>query len=174
MNLEQRIEHHRRMAKGYEQAYLKKAVHDGETYDAWQFAPEAVYSSPYFTGEEVLRLADVPMDAAKAATLEATAYALSFPDWSPADFRFWPADNGFVMKTRWEGTHNSGRTMGFYSYSFVETTDEGQVLRWETHVNEEYSEFLDVAIGARGPFHGHSEYVEALERCLAAHDAKQS
>ena len=50
----------------------------------------------------------------------------------------------------------------------VETNDDGEVARWETHVNDEYSAFLDVAIGVHGPFHGTSEYVEALERCLAA------
>jgi hypothetical protein len=60
-----------------------------------------------------------------------------------------------------------GTAMGFYSYSFVDTNDKGEVARWETHVNDEYSAFLDVAIGVHGPFHGHTEYVEALRRRLA-------
>ena len=79
-----------------------------------------------------------------------------------------PADNGFVMKTRWQGTNSdTGAVMGFYSYSFVDTDDDGQVTRWETHVNSEYSDFLDVAIGVHGPFHGTHEYTDALERRLA-------
>ncbi len=36
------------------------------------------------------------------------------------------------------------------------------------HQGDEYSRFLDVAIGVSGPFHGHSEYVEALRRVLDA------
>jgi hypothetical protein len=92
---------------------------------------------------------------------------LTFPDWKPADFKYWPAENGVVMKTRWEGHTKGGTKMGFYSYSFIETNDAGELTRWETHVNDEYNAFLDVAIGVHGPFHGTGEYVEALERCLA-------
>lgn len=57
--------------------------------------------------------------------------------------------------------------MGFYSYSFLETNGECEITRWETHVNDEYNAFLDVAIGVHGPFRGTGEYLEALERRLA-------
>jgi phytoene dehydrogenase-like protein len=167
MNLEERIEHHRRMALGYGNAYLHQVVQEGEEYEDWTFADDAVYSSPYFTGEEVLKLSEVPTDAAEAATMEAKAYSLTFPDWKPADFRYWPAPNGLTMKVRWQGTMADGTEMGFYSYSFVETNERGEVARWETHVNDEYSAFLDVTIGVHGPFHGHSEYVDALRKRLA-------
>jgi hypothetical protein len=167
MTLEERIAHHRRMAESYRNAYLRQGVQEGEEYEAWKFAEDGVYASPYFTGDQVFPFSAFPADTAKAATMEAKAYSLTFPDWKPADFKYWTADNGFVMKTRWEGTTKDGTTMGFYSYSFVETNDQGEVLRWETHVNDEYSPFLDIAIGVHGPFHGTSEYVEALERCLA-------
>jgi hypothetical protein len=166
MNLEERIAHHRRMAEGYRNAYLHQGVQEGEEYEAWRFADDAVYTSPYFTGDEVLLLRDVPTEAAEAATLEAKAYSLTFPDWKPADFTYWPAENGFTMKTRWEGHMADGARMGFYSYSFVETNEAGEVSRWETHVNDEYSRFLEVAIGVSGPFHGHTEYVDALRRRL--------
>ncbi len=166
MNLDERLAHHRRMAEGYRNAYLHQAVQEGEEYEAWQFAADALYSSPYFTGEEVLRLSEVPTEAGEAATMEAKAYALTFADWKPADFRYWPSDRGFVMKTRWEGHMEDGTAMGFYSYSFVDTNDRGEVARWETHVNDEYSAFLDVAIGVHGPFRGHTEYVDALRRRL--------
>jgi hypothetical protein len=100
--------------------------------------------------------------------MEAKVYSLRFPDWKPVGFKFWPADNGFVMKTRWQGTNkDTGTVMGFYSYSFVDTDDNGEVTRWETHVNSEYSDFLDVAIGVHGPFQGTHEYTDALERRLA-------
>jgi hypothetical protein len=57
--------------------------------------------------------------------------------------------------------------MGFYSYSFVDTNEKGEVARWETHVNDEYNPFLEVAVGVTGPFHGHAEYLDALRLRLA-------
>jgi len=166
VKLEERIAHHRRMAESYRNAYLRQGVQEGEHYEAWKFADDATYASPYFMRDQVIKLKTAPADSAKAATMEAKAYALTFPDWKPADFKYWPADHGFVMKTRWEGTTRDGKKMGFYSYSFVETNDKGEVSHWETHVNDEYSPFLDVAIGVHGPFRG-NEYMEALHRCLA-------
>jgi hypothetical protein len=167
MNLEERIAHHGRMAEAYRDAYLRQGVQEGENFEtAWKFAPDAVYWSPYFTGDEIFLFSELPAESARASTMEAKAYSLTFPDWKPADFKYWPADNGFVMKTRWEGHTKDGTKMGFYSYSFVETNDKGEVSRWETHVNDEYSPFLQVAIGVSGPFHGTGEYVQALERCL--------
>jgi hypothetical protein len=171
---EEKIAHHRKMANGYANAYLRQGVQEGDVYTdasddeavAWQFAADGVYSSPYFTGSQTFPFSDFPTDTAKASTMEAKAYSLTFSDWKPADFKYWPADNGFVMKTRWEGHLEDGTGMGFYSYSFVETNDAGEVQRWETHVNDEYTPFLKVAIGVGGPFNGTSEYVEALERCL--------
>ncbi len=167
MNLERRIAHHRRMAEAYRDAYLHQGVKEGEAFvDAWKFAPDVVYASPYFTGGESYPLSEFGEQSARASTMEATAYSLTFPDWKPASFMYWPADNGFVMKTRWEGHTKDGKRMGFYSYSFIETNDQGEVTRWETHVNDEYGPFLEVAIGVSGPFHGTGAYVEALERCL--------
>ena len=168
MNIEERIAHHRRMAESYRNTYLRHGVQEGQSYEAWKFATDAVYSSPYFTGDKVNVISEVAVDPATYATMEAKAYSFTFPDWAPADFKYWPAENGFVMKTRWEGhTKKDGRKMGFYSYGFVETNDKGEITRWETHVNEEYGDFLEVAIGVRGPFLGnHTPYLEALARVL--------
>jgi len=90
------------MAEGYGNAYLKKGVEEGERYEKWKFAENAVCASPYFTGDQAFPMREFSMDAAKSATNEAKAYSLTFPDWGPADFKYWPADNGFVMKTRRE------------------------------------------------------------------------
>jgi hypothetical protein len=166
MNIAERVAHHRRMAESYRNAYLRKGVEEGETYEAWKFADDAVYASPYFTGEEVIPMSRFAINAAQSATNEAKAYSLRFPDWAPADFKYWPAENGFVMKTRWEGCMKDGTRMGFYSYGFVETNGQGEISRWETHVNEEYGAFLEVAIGLRGPFRGSDEYNEAVARVL--------
>jgi hypothetical protein len=71
------------------------------------------------------------------------------------------------MKIRW-GHTKDGAKMGFYSYSFIETNDQGQLTRWETRVDDEDNAALGVAIGVHGPLRGTGEYVEAPERCLAA------
>jgi hypothetical protein len=149
--LEDRIALHRRMAESYHTAYARKAVKDGATYEEWKFADDAVYWSPYF-GNELIQLSKHPVSVSTSATMEAKAYSLRFPDWGPVEFKCWPSDNGFVMKTLFEGHTQDGTTMSFYSYGFVETNDQGEITRWETHVSEEYSAFLDVAIGVHGPF----------------------
>ena len=104
MKLEDRIAKHRRMAEAYRDAYTSHDVHGGGQYAEWVYAADAIYSSPYFTGDQVFEFKDFPADTAQAATMEAKAYSLTFPDWKPASFNHWPADNGFVMKTRWQGT----------------------------------------------------------------------
>ncbi|MBP2045163.1 hypothetical protein [Methanobacterium aggregans] len=112
-------------------------------------------------------MSEHPISVSTSATMEAKAYSLRLPDWGPAEFKCWPSDNGFVMKTQFEGHTKDGKKMSFYSYGFVETNNQGEITRWETHVSEEYSAFLDVAIGVHGPFHdGADEYMEALARTL--------
>ena len=106
MKLEDRIELHTRMANAYGDAYLRQGVQDGEKFvDVWKFHPECMYASPYFTGDQAFKLSEFPEESARASTMEAKVYSLRFPDWKPVDFRYWPADNGFVMKTRWQGTN---------------------------------------------------------------------
>ncbi len=166
LNLEARIDLHRRMAESYFKAYSQKAVKDGATYDEWKFANDAVYWSPYF-GNELIELSKHPISVSISATMEAKAYSLIFPDWGPIGFKCWPSDNGFVMKTLFQGHTKDGKEMSFFSYGFVETNPQGQITRWETHVSEEYSAFLDVAIGVRGPFRdGADAYMQALAKAL--------
>ena len=150
------------MAESYYHAYDKKAVQDGATYDEWKFADDAVYYSPYF-GQGLIPLKTHPISVSVSATMEATAYSLKFPDWGPVEFDCWPSDVGFTMKTRFLGHTKGGIEMGFFAYGFVKTNDQGEIIRWETHVNEEYGPFLDVAIGVHGPFGDDANpYMEAL------------
>ena len=167
LTLEERIALHRRMAESYRDAYADKAVKDGATYEEWKFASYAVYWSPYF-GNEEMPLSTLNVSVATYATMEAKAYSIKFPDWGPVEFKCWPADNGFVMRTLFRGHMKDGTRMSFYSYGFIETNDWGEITRWETHVNgDDYGPFLDVAIGVRGPFlEGHTPYFEALSRTL--------
>ncbi|MGC4122050.1 MAG: hypothetical protein QM765_47215 [Myxococcales bacterium] len=166
MTLEERIALHRRMAESYHAAYARKAVKDGASYEEWKFAPDAVYWSPYF-GNELIDLSKVPISVSKSATMEAKAYSFKFADWGPLEFKCWPSDVGFVMKTRFGGHTKDGQLLSFFSYGFVETNDAGLITRWETHVSEDYGAFLDVALGVRGPFkQGAGLYMEALARVL--------
>lgn len=171
LTLEQRVALHRRMAESYGNAYIAKRVGEGATYlesgqqEAWKFADDVVYSSPYWTQDKAHPFSKFPMPVHDYATIEARAYTVNVPDWGAVDFKCWPADNGFVMKLRWEGhKKKDGKKIGFYSYSFVETNEYGEVTRWETHVNKEYDDFLDVAIGEHGPYADHRPYIETLRR----------
>ncbi|CUU60963.1 hypothetical protein Ga0074812_15124 [Parafrankia irregularis] len=176
MNLEEKIALHRRMADGYRDAYLQQGVKDGATYDGWKFATDAIYSSPYFTGDDVINLGEISggSDAsliltamADSAIREAKAYSVTFPDWKLVDYATWAAENGYVARVRWEGHTRAGVKMGFYSTTFIETNDAGEIRHWQTFVNdEEYGPFLEVAIGKRGPFKGHLEYMELVDRLL--------
>lgn len=169
MELVDRIAKHRQMAQSYLDKYVLQKIQDGESYDGWEFADDAVYTSPYFCADQELVLKDVATSFEVAATVEARAYSVVFPDWKPVEHRMWTADTGFVMRVRWEGTSVDGQTMGFYSISFVDTNDKGQITHWSTYVNdEEYGPFLEKAIGARGPFQG-DEYMEALARHFEKH-----
>lgn len=56
--------------------------------------------------------------------------------------------------------------MEFFSYSYIRINDYGEITHWETHVNKQYDDFLDVAIGAHGPFKGEVEYMEVVCRKL--------
>ncbi|GAA3808382.1 hypothetical protein CSO01_18060 [Cellulomonas soli] len=159
---------HRRMAESYHAAYARLAVKEGASYEEWVFSDDAVYWSPYF-GNELIELRSHPISVSTSATMEAKAYSLSFPDWGPVEFAAWPADNGFAMKTLFEGHREDGSAMNFYSYGFVLTNEQGAITRWETHVSEGYNDFLDVAIGIHGPFRdGADAYMQALARTLRA------
>ena len=170
MNLEERIAKHRRMAESYRDKYVFQQVQAGESYDEWEFADDAVYTSPYFAAGQELVLKDVATHWDMAATLESRAYGVTFPDWKPIAFKVWPAENGFVQRYRWEGTNvNTGEKMGFYSISFVETNEDAQIVHWSTYVNDdEYGPFLEAAIGARGPFRG-EDYMAALSKHFEKH-----
>jgi hypothetical protein len=166
LTLEERIALHCRMAESYHAAYDEKAVKDGATYEDWKFADNAAYFSPYF-GKELIQLKTQPISVSASAMMEAKAYSFKFPDWGPVDFKYWPADNGFVMKTLFKGHTKSDTKMSFYAYGFVETNDQGEITRWETHVNEDYSAFLDVAIDVHGPFSDDSNpYMDTLSQSL--------
>ena len=168
LELTERLALHQRMAESYRDAYRSRTVQAGDTYESWVFSPDAVYWSPYF-GSEVIPLAEHPISVQESATMEAVAYSVAFKDWGPVDFRAWAADHGFVMKTRFEGRRRvDDVVMGFFAYGFVETNDQGRIIRWETHVSREYDDFLDVAIGIHGPFGGRADdYMDALGRTLA-------
>lgn len=171
MNLEDKIARHRKMAEGYYNAYLHKGVQTGEKYESWKFADDATGWWPYFMGDEIINLAAVGMDPFQSANMEAASYSAKFPDWGPKEFTCWPSDNGFAMRTKWEGTNKAtGKKMAFWSVGLVLVNDKGEVTHWETLVDDsEFGAFLEVALGVRGPFKGETaEYMNAVSRALEA------
>ncbi len=51
--------------------------------------------------------------------MEAKIYSVTFPDWKPANFTYWAADDWFAMKTRWEG-HTTGFEHHPTTFAFAE------------------------------------------------------
>lgn len=157
----------RRLAESYIAAYDKKAVKDGATYDDWVFASDATYWSPYF-GNEMIDLSVNPMSVADAATFEAKSYSVEFKDWGPLDFECFPTPDGVAWKSHFGGHRRRDNVlMDFFAYSFLHINEYGEITHWETHVNPDYNDFLDVAIGAHGPFkNGAHEYMAAVVKKL--------
>ena len=151
----------------------KKAVKDGATYEAWKFADDAKYWSPYF-GNHIIDLKTNPISVAASATMEAKAYSLKFPDWGPVEFKCWPSDNGFVMKTLFQGHTKDGKEMSFFAYGFVETNDQGEITvgkRMSTEmitVPSSMSPLVCTAPSKRAPIRICRRSVEPLRRpaCL--------
>lgn len=166
MNMDERIAMNRRVAEGYRDAYRNKSVEGGERYQSWSFAPNAEYSSPYWTGEKVIVLGEQPIEAGKTAIMEAKAISLVFPDWTIVDSHIWAADDGFTIKNKWVGTKKDGTSMSYYSYTFARTNEAGQLAHWETHVDEGFGPFIEQVIGARGPWKEGDEYMRLIAKAL--------
>jgi hypothetical protein len=174
---EDRVSLHRRMAEGYHEAYKRRVERQRVVYpDEWRFADDATYSSPYFSGGK-----DAPfgkfmkapgMSMSKGATMEARVYDAKLSDWQPVEFMCWPSENGFAMRTRFEGHTDDGVKMGFYALDFVQTNETGLITRWETFVDgEEFGPLVELAIGVRGPFDDFSAYWSALAKRLSELDS---
>ena len=166
---EERIALNRDIAESYFAAYDKKAVKDGATYDNWRFAKNADYWSPYF-GNGTIDLNTNPISVKDSATMEALSYSIEFSDWAPIDFECWPAVEGVAWKSHFGGHRKTnGDFMDFFAYSYIKTNQYGEITHWETHVNCDYNDFLDVAIGEHGPYkNGSDAYMEAVMRKLAS------
>ncbi len=163
----ERIERNRRIAMAYYSAYDKHAVKDGATYDDWVYASHADYWSPYF-GNGTIDLETVPISVEDSATMEALSYSIEFSDWGPVDFECFPSIEGVAWKTHFGGhRRKDGVFMDFFAYSYIRTNEYGEITHWETHVNSDYNDFLDVAIGEHGPYrNGSDAYMEAVTRKL--------
>lgn len=159
----ERIAVNKKIAESYLAAYDAKKVKDGATYADWKFAEKADYWSPYF-GNEKIDLSSNPVSVGDSATFEALSYSIEFPDWAPISFQCWPAVNGVAWKTEFGGHRKgSGAAMSFFAYSYIDTNEYGEIIHWETHVNSDYNDFLDAAIGTHGPFrNGSGEYMQAV------------
>ncbi len=169
LNDQQRIENNRRIAEAYYGAYDKKAVKDGATYDNWVYAPHAEYWSPYF-GNGMIDLETNPISPGDSATMEALCYSVEFADWGPLDFACFPSTEGVAWKTHFGGHRKSdGVFMDFFAYSYIYTDEYGRITHWETHVNSDYNDFLDVAIGEHGPYkESADDYMAAVMKKLSS------
>ena len=163
----ERIEKNKQIAESYYAVYSKKTVKDGAVYDKWVFAPHATYWSPYF-GNNKIDLGVNPISVQDGATLEALSYSVEFKDWGPVDFECFPSIEGVAWKTHFGGHRKKDDVfMDFFDYSYIKTNEYGEITHWETHVNSDYNDFLDVAIGVHGPFkNGSGPYMKAVANKL--------
>ena len=161
------LEKNRQIAESYYIVYSKKTVKDGAVYDKWVFAPNATYWSPYF-GNNKIDLGVCPISVEDSATMEALSYSIEFKDWGPVDFECFPSIEGVAWKTHFGGHRKKDDVfMDFYAYSFIKTNEYGEITHWETHVNTDYNDFLDVAIGEHGPYkEGADPYIKAVTKKL--------
>ena len=167
LNDMERLEKNRQIAESYYIVYSKKTVKDGAVYDKWVFAPNATYWSPYF-GNNKIDLGINPISVEDSATMEALSYSIEFKDWGPVDFECFPSIEGVAWKTHFGGHRKKDDVfMDFYAYSFIKTNEYGEITHWETHVNTDYNDFLDVAIGEHGPYkNGAGAYMKAVTKKL--------
>ncbi len=57
--------------------------------------------------------------------------------------------------------------MDFFAYSYIHADEYGRIIYWETHVNSDYNDFLDAAIGEHGPYkNGADAYMAAVMKKL--------
>lgn len=163
---EERIANNKAIAESYYHAYDKKAVKDGAVYDTWKYAPHAEYWSPYF-GNNMIDLQENPISVEDSATMEALSYSVEFDDWKPINFESFPGIEGVAWKTHFGATRKKdGVFMDFFAYSFIRTNEYGEITHWETHVNSNYNDFLDVAIGEHGPYDDADKYMAAVMKKL--------
>lgn len=168
LTTEEKIALCKKIALSYFSSYDKKTVKDGATWDTWVFAKGATYWSPYFGGETI-DLDTNPVSVPDGASFEALSYSIEFPDWKPLGFEYWAAEDGAAWKSHFGGHRkDTGELMDFFSYSYVKINDYGEITHWETHVNRQYDDFLDVAIETHGPFVGPQEYMDVVCRKLAS------
>jgi len=167
LNDMERIEKNRQIALSYYTVYDKKTVKDGAVYEKWVYAPHATFWSPYF-GNNTIDLEVNPMSVEDAATMEALSYSVEFKDWGVLDFECFPSIEGVAWKTHFGGHRKKDDVlMDFFTYSYIKSNEYGEITHWETHVNSDYSDFLDVAIGEHGPYrNGADAYMKAVMKKL--------
>jgi hypothetical protein len=164
---EERIKVSENLATSYRDVYTKKTVKTGKTFE-WVFADNATYWSPYF-GNTLIDLSKAPVSVEDSSSFEALSYSIEFPDWGMLDFEYWPAVNGCAWKSHMGGHRKSdGKFMDFYAYSFLKTNEYGEITHWETHTNDAYDTFLDVAIDSHGPYLNDKDYMNAVMKKLKA------
>jgi hypothetical protein len=167
MTLEERVELNRRLAECYHDAYRLQQERGRTDLDMWKFSDDAVFYMPYFTGGDVvpmgLFLKTAGISLSDLADMEQKAYSKILPDWHNVEFLAFPSDIGFAFRARMEGHDQHGRKYSFHACDFLLTNDEGQITRWETHMDDsEFGPVVELLTGQRGPFENFDVYWKAV------------
>lgn len=165
--IEERVELNRKLAYVYRDGFRDQQEAGRTNLDAWVFAPDAVFFMPYFTGNEVVPMGGFLQEAgitlSDLATYEAYAYSKVLPDWHNVEFHAFPSDVGFAFRARMEGHDKTGKLYSYNACDFFYTNEEGQIARWETHMDDsEFGPVLELLMGQRGPFKSFDVYWKAI------------
>jgi hypothetical protein len=167
MNSGERITLHRRMAESWYDGYrLFPERQELILSDEWRFTDEAVYWSPYFSGgriHPVGKFFKTGLTFASGGSMETSVYAAKMPDWRPVEFICWPSENGFAMRSRYEGHTADGVRMTAHIVNLVLTNPDGLIDRYESHLDtHEFGPIAEVVLGVPGPFRDFGVYWKIL------------
>jgi hypothetical protein len=169
MNLEERLALHQRLADTYFDAYAHHIEREAVVMnDEWKIAPDLQYSCAYFGVGKPAPIAHLVDDAGN--TKEMKVYLAAMPDWRAVEFLGWPSPQGFVTRTRFEGTTKQGRTLSSTLVNFWYTNQSGEITRCDAVINgDEHGPVVEAVTGIRGPFESFEAYWRALRASLACH-----
>ena len=161
-NLEDRLALHQRLADTYFDAYAHHIERGAVIMSKeWKLAPGLLYSSAYFGVGNPAPVAHLVDDAGN--TNEMKVYLAAMPDWRAIDFLGWPSPQGFITRTRFQGTTKDGRTLSSTLVNFWHTNEVGEITRCDALVNgDEHGPVTEAVTGVRGPFESYEAYWRAL------------
>jgi hypothetical protein len=159
MDAAERIALHDRLSAGYIDAYVNQLERGMVQYPSeWKYSDDAVHFMPFFEGAEIpigqlMKEQGARLDSIhEGVTMESRMYWRVYPDYRGVEGWGASHENGFVQWIRFEGTDiDTGDRVSFTALDVVSTNADGEITRWETHVDpDEFGPACERATGVAG------------------------